>query len=392
MLSGLMPPTGSTIVPGGSTARHALMICGGTASAGKSLIASAPALRAAKASVGVATPGVHIKRSSLARRITATSACGMTIRLPPTSRTPLTLSGSRTVPAPMSTESGISRARISMLLKGSGEFSGTSMMRNPASTRRIPTLLASSGRRPLRMATRGRSVRYSRSTSILPRRSRSGSRELILGRRPIRFNHREGRAHTSSPLIVPSAKLETRAMPVVPSGEPYVRRDMKPPPRTARVVLDRIDLSILEALRENGRLTYQALSERVGLSPRPCLERVKRLEQKGVIRGYAALIEPLSVGHDIIALAGITMRDPSAAARQRLERALCAHPSVVELQVVNGENDYVARFVAPTLASYEALTEAFLADPGFGIGRIHTTFVLKTLKSFDSYPVRDSQD
>lgn len=170
---------------------------------------------------------------------------------------------------------------------------------------------------------------------------------------------------------------------------------MKPPAkplgRTQRTTLDRIDLAILEALRESGRMTYQALSERVGLSPRPCLERVKRLEQKGVIRGYTALVEPAALGHDIIALAGITMRDPSSAARQRLERAFCAHPAVVELQVVNGEYDYIARIVAPTLAAYESMTEDFLADPGFGIGRIHTTFVLKTLKSFDGYPVTDSR-
>lgn len=171
---------------------------------------------------------------------------------------------------------------------------------------------------------------------------------------------------------------------------------MKPPAkplsRNAKGTLDRIDLSILEALRQNGRITYQALSERVGLSARPCLERVKRLEQKGVIRGYTALVEPSILGHDIIALAGISMRDPSAAARQRLERALGAHPAVVELQVVNGEYDYIARIVASTLAAYEALTDAFLADPGFGIGRIHTTFVLKTLKSFEGYPVPDSAD
>jgi Lrp/AsnC family leucine-responsive transcriptional regulator len=114
---------------------------------------------------------------------------------------------------------------------------------------------------------------------------------------------------------------------------------------------------------------------------------VKRLEQKGVVRGYTALVEPAALGHDIIAMAGISMRDPSAAARQRLERAFSAEPSVIELQVVNGEYDYVARIVAPTLAAYEALTDAFLADPGYGIGRIHTTFVLKTLKTFDGYPV-----
>jgi DNA-binding Lrp family transcriptional regulator len=155
--------------------------------------------------------------------------------------------------------------------------------------------------------------------------------------------------------------------------------------------LDRIDRAILAALRENGRMTYQVLSERVGLSPRPCLERVRRLEQRGVIRGYAALLDPGALGHEIIALAEIVMRDPSASSRQRLERALLAHPSVVELQVVNGEADYIARIVAPSLAGYEALTEAFLADPAFGIGRIQTAFVLKTLKPFDGFPVDDSQ-
>jgi DNA-binding Lrp family transcriptional regulator len=170
---------------------------------------------------------------------------------------------------------------------------------------------------------------------------------------------------------------------------------MKPPKsvsRSSKAALDRIDLLILDALRRNGRITYQALSEQVGLSPRPCLERVRRLEQRGVIAGYTARLEPSSLGHDIIALAGISMRDPQTAARQRLERAFAAHPCVVELQVVNGEYDYIARIVAPTLAAYEAMTEAFLADPGFGIGRIHTTFVLKTLKNFEGYPVPDSQD
>ena len=160
----------------------------------------------------------------------------------------------------------------------------------------------------------------------------------------------------------------------------------KPPGRMVKTSLDRIDLAILEALRRNGRITYQALSERVGLSPRPCLERVK-----GIIRGFTALVEPAALGHDIIALAGISMRDPSGASRQRLERAFAAHPSVVELQVVNGEYDYIARIVAPTLAAYESLTEAFLADPASGIGRIHTTFVLKTLKDFEGYPVGDSR-
>ena len=106
---------------------------------------------------------------------------------------------------------------------------------------------------------------------------------------------------------------------------------MKPPSklpsRSAKPALDRIDLLILDALRENGRITYQALSERVGLSARPCLERVRRLEQKGVIRGYTALIDPAALGHDIIALAGISMRDPSTA-HAAAPRAGARGPSV----------------------------------------------------------------
>ena len=86
------------------------------------------------------------------------------------------------------------------------------------------------------------------------------------------------------------------------------------------------------------------------------------------------------------------MRDPSGRRAPAPRAGALRPPSIVELQVVNGENDYVARIVAPTLAAYEALTEAFLADPGFGIARIHTTFVLKTLKSFDGYPVADSRE
>ncbi len=154
--------------------------------------------------------------------------------------------------------------------------------------------------------------------------------------------------------------------------------------------LDHIDRAILEALRHDGRITYQALSQRVGLSPRPCLERVRRLEASGVVCGYTALIDPAAVGHNIIALAEIAMRDPSAATRQRLERALKANPFVVELEVVSGEYDYVARLVAPSLAEYEALTDAFLTDSAFGVARINTTFVLRTLKEFRGYPVDDS--
>lgn len=152
--------------------------------------------------------------------------------------------------------------------------------------------------------------------------------------------------------------------------------------------LDGIDLKILEALRADARMTNQALSERIGLSPRPTLERVRKLERAGVIEGYTALVNPAASGHEIIALAAIVMRDPSAATRQRLERSFAEHPSVVEAHVVNGEADYLVRFVADSLSAYEQLTNDFLSEPRFGISRIETTFILRTLKPFRGYPTQ----
>ena len=100
MLSGRMPPTANTSVSRGSTARHAFSAPGGSASAGNILSPSAPAASAANASVGVATPGTHTMPSPFASRITATSACGITISLPPASRTRATSATRCTVPAP----------------------------------------------------------------------------------------------------------------------------------------------------------------------------------------------------------------------------------------------------------------------------------------------------
>jgi len=173
-------------------------------------------------------------------------------------------------------------------------------------------------------------------------------------------------------------------------NDPFPARGPIPLRKARPTTLDKIDRAILAALLENGRMTYQALSERVGLSPRPCLERVRRLEERGVIRGFTVLLDPEALGHQIVALAEIALRDTSGAGRQRLERAPGAHPAVVELQVVGGEYDYLARIVAPSLAAYEALTDVFLTDAGFGIARIQSTFVMKTLKHFDGYPVPDS--
>lgn len=155
------------------------------------------------------------------------------------------------------------------------------------------------------------------------------------------------------------------------------------------VALDAIDRRIVEILREEGRITNQALSERVGLSARPCLERLRRLEASGLIRGYTARLSPELAGHAIVAFAQIALRDHSVGRRERVEKVLRACPDVVELHVVSGEADYLARIVAGTLADYEELTGAWLADAQLGVAKIATTFALKPLKEFEGYPLAE---
>ncbi|POR48392.1 Lrp/AsnC family transcriptional regulator [Bosea psychrotolerans] len=151
--------------------------------------------------------------------------------------------------------------------------------------------------------------------------------------------------------------------------------------------LDAIDRRIIAVLREEGRITNQALSERVGLSARPCLERVRKLETSGLIRGYGARLAPELAGHAIVAFAQISLRDHSVGRRERVEKVLKSCPDVVEVQVVSGEADYLARIVAGSLADYEELTGAWLADAQLGVARIATTFALKALKEFEGYPL-----
>jgi Lrp/AsnC family leucine-responsive transcriptional regulator len=153
------------------------------------------------------------------------------------------------------------------------------------------------------------------------------------------------------------------------------------------LTLDAIDRRIIAVLRGEGRITNQALSERVGLSARPCLERVRKLETSGLIRGYGARLAPELAGHAIVAFAQISLRDHSVGRRERVEKVLKSCPDVVEVQVVSGEADYLARIVAGSLADYEELTGAWLADAQLGLARIATTFALKALKEFEGYPL-----
>src|SRR5580704_1030078 len=150
-----MPPTGMSRVSFGSTARIERTTLGAIISPGKSLSASAPAASAAKASLGVATPGIETRPRFFAARTTSASKFGETTRRAPASAICATACVSRTVPAPIRRRVAKHVAIRAMLTSGEGEFNGTSRMRKPPSKSTVATSTASSGRSPRKMAISG---------------------------------------------------------------------------------------------------------------------------------------------------------------------------------------------------------------------------------------------
>src|ERR1700745_255770 len=142
--------------------------------------------------------------------------------------------------------------------------------------------------------------------------------------------------------------------------------------------LDRIDVKILAALQRDGRSTIQKLAQTVGLSPRACLERVRRLEAAGVIAGYQAVIELAKIARPVTVFAEITLE--KQANQGRFEQRLAAIDEIVACWEVSGAVDYVARFVCTDLAAYQAATTALIEDPHLGVARVLSHVVLRAVK------------
>ena len=131
--------------------------------------------------------------------------------------------------------------------------------------------------------------------------------------------------------------------------------------------LDAIDVQILAALQRDGRMTIQKLAARAGLSPRPCLERVRRLQASGVIIGYQAMIDLDKLSRPVTVISEIALE--SQARSDQVERRLSAIDEVVECWEMSGASDYLARVVCADLSGYEALSASLLGDPVLGVVR-----------------------
>lgn len=164
-----------------------------------------------------------------------------------------------------------------------------------------------------------------------------------------------------------------------------VRGPATPAP-AARPRLDAIDLRILATLQREGRITKLALADRVGLSPSPCWERLRRLEQAGIVAGYHARIAHRLLGPVTTVFAEITLASHRQADFDRFEAAIAEIPEVVECWAVGGGLDYLLKVITRDIDAYQRLIDGLLAD-GVGIDRYFTYIVTKPVKESPGLPV-----
>ncbi len=152
--------------------------------------------------------------------------------------------------------------------------------------------------------------------------------------------------------------------------------------------LDAIDRHILRRLQLNGRLTNQQLCEDVGLSPSPCLRRVRALEERGIITGYVALVEPEAVGLPVNAFVRIRLDQQDDAHLATFESAVAEFPEVMDCYLMTGEADYQLRVLVPSLAAFEDFLRKRLTRIA-GVAQVTTSFALRPIVNRTALPVPD---
>ena len=150
--------------------------------------------------------------------------------------------------------------------------------------------------------------------------------------------------------------------------------------------LDAIDRRILAALQENARIANTELAAAVGLSPAPCLRRVRALEEDGVIRKHVSLVNPGAVGLPVSVFVSISLERQVEEALKRFERVILARPEVMECYLMTGDADYLLRVVCADLAAYERFVLDHLTKVP-GVSSIRSSFALKQVKYSTALPV-----
>jgi DNA-binding Lrp family transcriptional regulator len=141
--------------------------------------------------------------------------------------------------------------------------------------------------------------------------------------------------------------------------------------------LDETDRLLLRLLQENGRATNASLAEAAGITATPTLQRVRKLEQAGVITRYTAVVDPAKLGRPITAFVAVTLKSHKVAHHERFLELVATLPEVLECHHVAGDEDYLLKIAVGAIGDVERLLLHGLSASDV-IGRVKTTFVLSS--------------
>ena len=144
--------------------------------------------------------------------------------------------------------------------------------------------------------------------------------------------------------------------------------------------MDEVDRAILDVLEKHGRISNAELAAEVGLSPSPCLRRVRRLEETGVIHGYQALVDPAAVGRALRVFVGVRLVRHAQADVAAFERAVVQLPEVVQSHHVTGNYDYFLQVEVADLRAYEDFHANRLASLP-GVAAVNSYVTMKTISA-----------
>lgn len=153
------------------------------------------------------------------------------------------------------------------------------------------------------------------------------------------------------------------------------------------IQLDSFDRRILDQLQRNGRISNVELAKSVGLSPSPCLRRVRDLEDAGVIDRYAAILNQGSAGFSLSVFVQVTLERQVETALETFERVIAGRPEVMEAYLMTGDSDYLLRIVVPDVSDYEAFLKDHLTRIP-GVASIKSSFALNRVKYETALPLQ----
>jgi Lrp/AsnC family leucine-responsive transcriptional regulator len=143
-----------------------------------------------------------------------------------------------------------------------------------------------------------------------------------------------------------------------------------------KAALDALDQKILAALQSDGRMTNQQLADQIGLSPSPCLRRVRLLEADGVIARYVALVDPEKLGLSVSAFVRVRLDQQDDRHLAEFEAAVAGFPEVMECYLMSGDADYQLRVLVGSLSRFEDFLRYRLTRVK-GVANVTTSFALR---------------